>query len=71
MITGAGLHILRTNDKIQLPDRTVTGTFLTDGKMTGLRNLVRTGTAVLDKRFNAINGSFYTYFVYSGQTRFI
>ena len=51
MIPGTGLQLLRTNDKILLTDRTVTGTYLTDGKMTGLSNLVRTGTAVLDKRF--------------------
>ena len=60
MISGTGLKISRTNDKILLPDRTVTGTYLTDGKMTGLSNLVRTGTAVLDKRFVAIIVSSYT-----------
>ena len=43
--------IYRNNDKLTLPDHTVGGISLTNGKLVGLSNMVRTETAVLDKRW--------------------
>ena len=43
--------IYRTNDKLTLPDHTVGGISLTNGKLVGLSNMVRSEAAVLDKRW--------------------
>ena len=43
--------ISSTGDRIHLDDRSLAGISLTGGILTGLGNLVRTDSAVLDKRF--------------------
>ena len=63
----------RNHNEVSLPDHTVGGVSLSDGKLVGLTNLSRAGVAVLDERLfivqNLCLGPKISY--YLGQRKFI